>query len=162
MIRTSICILVLLFAPLVSHADTGEKLEGSTPTLTPTDVARAYFEAMDSKALDTAEALFAERSSIFETGGSEGDWQHYRAHHIGAELDAIKSFNTTLGEPEEEISADGAMAFVAWPIEYHIVLQDEQEIDSRGTVTFVFVRGVQGFQIRHLHWSSRRKQGGSH
>lgn len=160
MIRTSICLLVLLSLPVVSLADGKHAKETSSPT--PTAVARTYFEAMDGKALDAAEALFAEKSSIFETGGVEGDWQRYRAHHIGAELDAIKTFETTLGEPEEEVSADGAMAFVAWPIEYHIVLQDDREIESRGTVTFVFVRGEEGFLIRHLHWSSRRKQGGSH
>jgi hypothetical protein len=144
-----VSLLVLMASSVVALADDQE-------THTPTDLARTYFEAMDNKDLDAAEALFAESSSIFESGGTEGDWKHYRAHHIGAELDAIKTFETSLGEPEEEISADGAMAFVAWPIEYHIVLQDERVIDSRGTVTFVFVRSAGHFRIRHLHWSSRR------
>lgn len=129
----------------------------ATTQPTPVDVARNYFEAMDRKDLAAAEALFATSSSIFETGGDEGDWAHYRDHHIGAELDAFVHFETRLGEPETESSTDGTMAFVAWPIEYHIELKDGRKIDSRGTVTFVLVRGDEGFQIRHLHWSSRRK-----
>ena len=151
---TYISLLVLAAGPIATlAADPG--------TQTPTEIARTYFQAMDNKDLDAAEALFAEESSIFESGGIEGDWKHYRAHHIGAELDAFKTFETTLGEPEEEVSADGTMAFVAWPIEYHIVLQDERKIDSRGTVTFVLVRSAGHFRIRHLHWSSRSMQGDS-
>ena len=148
MLRTSL-LLTLLVGPAAVFAQ--------QDALPPTDIARSYFEAMDRKDLDAAEALFAKKSSVFESGGDEGDWAHYRDHHIGAELDAINRFETTLGKPEEEISADGAMAFVAWPIEYHISLRDDREIDSRGTVTFVLVRSDDGFRIRHLHWSSRRK-----
>ncbi len=151
MLRTLIPLVLLILAtsPAVLEA------EEAPPA--PTDVARAYFEAMNRKDLDAAEVLFAESSSIFETGGVEGDWAHYRAHHIGAELDAFEVFETTLGEPEEELSAGGTMAFVAWPLEYHIELRDGREIDSRGTVTFVLVRSEGQFRIRHLHWSSRKK-----
>ena len=129
---------------------------------TPTAVARAYFEAMEQKDLDAAEALFAEPSSIFESGGVEGGWENYRAHHIGAELDAFTTFKTSLGKAEEELSADRSMAMVAWPIEYHIVLNDGREIDSKGTVTFVLLHQAGGFKIRHMHWSSRpKKKGGA-
>ncbi len=124
----------------------------------PTAVARAYMDAMDAGDLDAAEALFAGQSSIFETGGVEGDWKQYREHHIGPEIAHIKSFETTFGDPEEESSADGSMAFVAWPIEYRIELDDERVIESRGTVTFVLVREGDAYEIRHLHWSSRKKK----
>lgn len=147
-----ICTLFVLFACTAIAA-----VNGQTAQPAPVDVTRSYFEAMDRKDLNAAEALFAESSSIFETGGEEGDWAHYRDHHIGAELDAFVRFETRLGEPETESSADGTMAFVAWPIEYHIELKDGRTIDSRGTVTFVLVREEGGFRIRHLHWSSRRK-----
>ena len=130
--------------------------QGQTTPPAPVDVARSYFEAMDRKDLAAAEALFATSSSIFETGGNEGDWAHYRDHHIGAELDAFARFETSLGEPETDSSTDGTMAFVAWPIDYHIELKDGRKIDSRGTVTFVLVREQGTLRIRHLHWSSRR------
>lgn len=144
-----------LFVLLTCVAVAAFGVETTQPA--PEDVARSYFEAMDRKDLAAAEALFAASSSIFETGGDEGDWAHYRDHHIGAELDAFVRFETVLGEPETGSSTDGTMAFVAWPIEYHIELKDGRKIDSRGTVTFVLVREEGGFRIRHLHWSSRRK-----
>ncbi len=146
------CLFFMIFSCTVFAAANAQTAEPA-----PVEVARSYFEAMDRKNLAAAEALFASSSSIFETGGNEGDWTHYRDHHIGAELDAIEHFETTLGEPESESSADGTMAFVAWPIEYQISLKDGREINSRATVTFVLVDVGEGFRIRHLHWSSRRQ-----
>ena len=119
-------------------------------------VCRTYFEAMDNSDLDAAEKLFAEESLIFETGGVEGSWNNYREHHLGPEIDAILSFKTSLGEPETMSSKDGTMSVVAWPIEYHIELKDDREIDSRGTVTFILLAEDGAPRIRHLHWSSRR------
>ena len=124
----------------------------------PTEIAAAYLEAMESGDLEAAEALFAPKSSVFESGGQEGDWQHYREHHLGPELAQIKSFSVSRGEPEVEESQDGSMAFIAWPIEYRIALEDQRVIESIGTVTFVLVRGDDGLRIRHLHWSSRKQK----
>ena len=151
--------LLVCLALTVSIAeDAGAKRKKSRPAgLPPTAVARAYFAAMDSSDLDAAEALFASESSVFERGGVEGDWAHYRAHHLGPEIDGVSSFETTLQEPEEGQSDDATMAFVTWPIEYRIELKDERVIESRGTVTFVLVREDGRYRIRHLHWSSRRK-----
>ncbi len=38
------------------------------------------------------EALFSPDSVIFETGGVEGSYSNYLAHHLGPELKAFKSF----------------------------------------------------------------------
>ena len=124
---------------------------------TPIGIADAYLEAMENSNLDRAEALFADESSVFESGGVEGTWQHYREHHIGAELEEIASFTIAKGDASAEESADGGMAFVAWPIEYDIELKDGRMIESKGTVTFVLIREDGEYRIRHLHWSSRRK-----
>lgn len=50
----------------------------------------------------------------------------------------------------------GSLAAVAWPIEYTIDLAGGETVESRGAVTFVFVRGDDGYRIAQLHWSSRR------
>ena len=152
--RRFFCVSTL--AILVAFAGSVEA-EESAKGQGPTEVAAAYLKAMESGDLDAAETLFAPQSSIFESGGQEGDWQHYREHHIGPELSAIKSFSISQGEPEVEESQDGSMALVAWPIKYRIELEDRL-IESIGTVTFVLVRGADGLRIRHLHWSSRAQK----
>ena len=129
----------------------------ATPSETPVKVAAAYLDAMESSDLDAAGALFSSRSSVFESGGDEGTWQRYREHHIGPELDEFESFTITRGEPEEQTSQDGSMAFVAWPIEYRIRLHDGRTVESRGAVSFLMVVEGGDYRIRHLHWSSRRK-----
>ena len=145
--------LLVAFAliPSIALADEGT-------SFSPTAVAAAYLDAMESGDLDTAEKLFGSSSSVYESGGQEGTWKHYREHHLGPEIDAVESFTISRGESESHKSQDGSMAFVAWPIEYRIVLKGDRTIESKGTVTFVLVRGDDGFRIRHLHWSSRKKK----
>lgn len=131
---------------------------GAAARSDPTQVAARYFEAMQSSDLDAAGKLFFKTSSVFESGGREGSWTEYREHHIGPEIDQIKSFSIIRGEPESVAGRDSSMAFVAWPIEYRIDLKDGKVIESRGTVTFILVREEGSeYRIRHLHWSSRRK-----
>jgi len=123
---------------------------------TPTQVCAEYFDAMENSNLDKAGLLFVSNSSIFETGGEEGNWDHYRDHHIGPEIDQILEFKISRGQPEEQISADNSMAFVAWPIGYGINLKGGRKIKSKGTVTFVLIRENGTYRIQHLHWSSRK------
>lgn len=144
---------LLKLALLVVIASTTWIARATEPARSPTETAAEYLSAMEAADLDAAALLFTEKSSIFESG-----WQDYRDHHLGPEIDAIDSFVILRGEAAEEKSLDGSMAFVAWPIEYRIELADERIIESRGTVTFVLERNEDRYKIRHLHWSSRRKQ----
>jgi ketosteroid isomerase-like protein len=150
--------LWLVAAALLAAPVAGQEKKAAARPTTPIEVAAAYLDTMDTADLDRAESLFAKESSIFEGGGEEGTWKHYREHHIGPELAEFSSFKTTKGKPEEEVSADGSMAFVAWPVEYRIALKDGNTVDSKGTVTFVLVREADAYRIRHLHWSSRKKK----
>lgn len=124
----------------------------------PLQVARAYFLALDAGDTERAGGLFAEDSSIFETGGVEGSWAHYLEHHLAPELQAVQSFATRLGESTAETSRDHSLAWVAWPVEYDIQLTEGRRIESAGTVTFVMALEDGGYRIRHLHWSSRRRK----
>lgn len=118
-------------------------------------VSASYLDAVESGDLDQAGELFARKSQIFEGGSVEGPWSAYKEHHLQPELDAITSFTIERGDAEEETSADGSMAFVAWPIRYRVALTDERVIERSGTVTFVLVREKKRLKIRHVHWSSR-------
>lgn len=150
--RRLLAVLAILLVAGIGSAD-------DSPPSTPLDVAAEYFSAVEAGDLDRAEALFAEDSLIFESGGVEGDWANYRAHHLGAEIDAIESFEIRRGEsPQVAVAEDGSLAAVAWPIEYTIELAAGETIESRGTVTFVLVHAAagHGYRIAQLHWSSRR------
>lgn len=151
---------IALLSTLTGFASVAAESPGGASAMDPgpKGVAAAYLDAMESGDLAAAGALFATESSVFESGGEEGDWAHYREHHIGPELSQIKSFRISRGESEIQESRDGSMAFVAWPIEYRIELEDSRIIESLGTLTFVLVRVAGGFRIRHLHWSSRRSK----
>ena len=145
-------VFVLLGAGL-TVADTG----AGEATVRPREVAAAYLAAIEARDLDAAGVLFAHESTIFETGGVEGTWRHYRDHHLGPEVDGIATFTIdSRKDPEVTASRDETLAVVTWPIEYTISLTDERTIESRGTVTFVLVRDKKTYRIRHLHWSSRR------
>lgn len=124
----------------------------------PVIVAGRYLDAMEVSDLDAAGKLFSTTSSVFESGGREGTWADYRNHHLGPEVGQIKAFKIIRGEPETAISKDRSMAFVGWPVEYRIDLKDSTVVESRGTVTFLLVKEKSVYRIRHLHWSSRRKQ----
>ena len=147
-------IVLVLFGAGIALAETGP---GETP-VQPREVSAAYLAAIQARDLDAAGALFTRDSTIFETGGEEGTWQHYRDHHLGPEIDGIAAFSIdSKKDPEVTTSRDGTLAVVTWPIEYTISLKDERTIESRGTVTFVLARDEETYRIRHLHWSSRRK-----
>src|SRR3546814_7579355 len=47
---------------------------------------------MEKRDLTGVEALFAPDGQIFESGGVEGNFAHYRDHHLGPELKEFKSF----------------------------------------------------------------------
>ncbi|MFQ5527869.1 MAG: YybH family protein, partial [Thermoanaerobaculia bacterium] len=138
--------LLFLLISVVTAAQPAARAQESPRT--PIETAAAYLTAMEASDLEAAGALFAADSLIFETGGVEGTWSAYRDHHIGPELDAIKSFVISHRPPAEQASADGTMAFVAWPIEYTIELADGRVIESRGTVTFVLENHGHHFLIK--------------
>jgi hypothetical protein len=151
MINEKLSVVGILVVAALAGAPT------SYASSSPRAVAEVYFDATTTSDLDAASQLFARQSSVYETGGVEGSWEHYREHHLAPEIDAIKSFKLSKKEPEIMRSDDGSLAFVAWPIEYTIVLEDERVINSKGTVTFLLVREDGQYKIRQLHWSSRRK-----
>ena len=45
-----------------------------------------YKSAMEKRDLTGVEALFSPDAQIFESGGVEGNFAHYRDHHLGPEL----------------------------------------------------------------------------
>lgn len=113
----------------------------------------AYREALVSGDADAMTALFAEESAVFENGKDEGSFAHYMEHHLGPELDAIKSFTFT--NPTVAVKRMGHMAFGRETYNYRIELADGRVIDREGVATSVLEHDEEGWKIVQYHSSSR-------
>ena len=125
-----IAVLILLGAG-IALAETGA---GKAP-VQPREVAAAYLAAIEARDLDAAGVLFAHESTIFETGGVEGTWRHYRDHHLGPEVDGIATFTIdSRKDPEVTASRDETLALEpADAMGDHMVLQRNKPVPIWGT-----------------------------
>src|SRR3546814_8934000 len=84
-IKQAVFGLALVIA-VPAHAAPTPDYQAATATLA------QYKQAIESRDLSGAEALFAPDAQIFGSGGIEGNFAHYRDHHLAPELKAFKSF----------------------------------------------------------------------
>jgi len=140
-----------------------EPVRASTVTGSPAETVAAYLEATAAGDLDRAATLVVDESVVFESGGDEGTWSHYREHHLGPEVEQFAAFEIRPGEMRTTTSHDGTLAIDTLPLEYDITLKgDGRRIESAGTATFSLVPADGRYRIAHVHWSSRRRGGPSH
>lgn len=123
----------------------------------PTKTVRAYLAATAARDLDAAATLVADDSIVFESGGDEGTWAHYREHHLGPEVELFSAFELEMGAMRVSAGRDGTLAVVTVPVEYDVTLRDARHFSSVGTVTFVLRLAGPDYKIEHVHWSSRRR-----
>lgn len=132
-------------------------------TGSPAEVVAAYLEATAAGDLGRAAALVLDESVVFESGGNEGTWSHYREHHLGPEVAQFAAFEIRPGKMATTTSRDGSLALVTLPLEYDITLEgDGRRIESAGTATFSLSLTDGRYRIAHVHWSSRPRRGASH
>ena len=130
----------------------------AAPRPDPMVTVSAYLDATRRGELDAAAQLVVDDSIVFESGGNEGTWSHYRDHHLGPEVEMFEAFQISAGEPKVTRSADGTVVVVALPIEYDILLKDHRSISSLGATTFALVLDGDRYLIEQIHWSSRPRR----
>jgi len=116
-------------------------------------VLTAYRNALTARDADAMMALFTDESFVFENGKDEGSFANYMEHHLGPELDAIKSF--VFGKPTVAVSRMGHMAFGRETYTYRIELTDGRVIEREGVATSVLAHDADGWKIVQYHSSSR-------
>ena len=84
------------------------------------------------------EALFTEDSAVFETGGVEGTYKEYLAHHLGPELAAFRSFAFSDYAVAARIEGDLALATETY--NYRIETKSGEIAMRRGVATSVLTR----------------------
>ena len=113
--------------------------------------------------LDTAGTarLFTASSQVFESGGVEGTYRHYAAHHLGPELKEFSAF--TFSDYKAAVQVDGPYAFATETYTYTINLKPDPKdkevkvpIVRRGVATSVLRKNTAGqWQIMSTHSSAR-------
>lgn len=116
-----------------------------------------YKSAIERLDATGTEALFTEDSAVFETGGVEGTYKEYLAHHLGPELAAFRSFAFT--DYTVAVRIEGDLALATETYDYRIETKSGQIVTRKGVATSVLTRTADGWKISIMHNSARKPKG---
>lgn len=118
-------------------------------------VLKKYNDAIEKLDVSGTENLFTANSKIYESGGSEGNYAHYKEHHLTPELKEFKSFN--FSNYKVEIQIEGNYAFTTETYNYTIVVaKDNAEVKRKGIATSILIKVNGDWKIMINHNSSRK------
>ena len=115
---------------------------------------KAAIEKLDATG---TERLFAADSQIFETGGSEGTYATYLAHHLGPELAAFKSFK--FSDYKVSVRFEGSVALATESYRYRIEPKTGAVAERLGVANSVLRRVGSSWKIVSMHNSGRTPRG---
>ena len=113
-----------------------------------------YKEAIEKLDARGTERLFAADSAIFETGGREGNYANYLAHHLGPELGEFKSFR--FSNYKVEVRFIGPVALASESYAYRIETKKGEIAERLGVATSVLTKVKGSWKILSMHNSARR------
>ena len=144
--QAAIGLALVLAVP--AHAAAAADYQAASATLA------QYKQAIESRDLAGVEALFAPDAQIFESGGVEGNFVHYRDHHLSPELKAFKSF--AFQNYKLSVRGEGDVAIATETYSYTIVLLNGEMVKRDGVATSVLKWTDGKWRILSLHSSSRK------
>lgn len=156
--------MVLAATPAVAHPDVSRK-----PAIPPAPAAaeaeasavRAvlaeYKSAIERLDATGTERLFTGDSAIFETGGVEGTYANYLAHHLGPELKAFRAFGYS--NYKVEVRFEGPVALATETYNYRIETKSGEIAERRGVATSVLRKVGGQWKIVSMHNSARKPKG---
>ncbi len=114
-----------------------------------------YVSALERLDLRGTEQLFTRDSMIFESGGSEGNYAHYLAHHLTPELGEFKSFK--FDDYKVSVRFLGPVTALATETYRYRIQTGKGEIADRlGVATSVLGSENGRWKILQMHNSSRK------
>lgn len=119
-------------------------------------VLRQYQQAVQKLDTTGTHRLFTADSEVFESGGVEGTYRHYAAHHLAPELREFSAF--TFSDYQAKVRLDGPYAFATETYTYTIGLKKDPKtpIVRKGVATSVLRKNAAGqWQIVSTHTSAR-------
>ncbi len=130
---------------------------GQTDKETVEDVMASYKAGVESLSTKGLSDLFLKESAVFESGGTEGTFEHYLDHHLGPELKEFKSFKFSNHEISTVVSLP--YAFTTETYFFRIELaEDGKVIERKGVATSVLIKSGGQWKILKTHSSSRAKK----
>ena len=112
---------------------------------------KAAIEKLDAHG---TERLFATDSAILETGGVEGNYANYLAHHLTPELGEFKSFRYS--NYKIEVRFVGPVALATESYTYRIETKKGEIAERLGVATSVLTKVKGSWKILSMHNSARR------
>ena len=116
-----------------------------------------YKSAIERLDATGTEALFTEDSAVFETGGVEGTYKEYLAHHLGPELAAFRAF--AFSDYKVAVRIEGHLALATETYNYRIEPKTGEIAMRKGVATSVLTRTADGWKILVMHNSARKPKG---
>lgn len=118
-------------------------------------VLKQYSAAIEKLDITGTEKLFTSDSKIFESGGSEGTYDHYLEDHLIPEFKDFTAFKYS--DYNVDVKVDGRYAFTTEIYTYTLVLtKDNSEIKRKGVATSVLKKIKGEWKIMISHNSSRK------
>ena len=121
------------------------------------DVLARYQSAIERLDAKGTEQLFAADSAIFETGGAEGTYANYLAHHLEPELAEFKSFK--FSDYKVDVRFEGPVALATETYKYRIETKDGTIAERLGVATSVLKKVDGKWKILVSHNSGRKPKG---
>ena len=160
--------MVLAATPAVAHPDVSRKSANPPAPRAPAAAAEAeasavravlaeYKSAIERLDATGTERLFTGDSAIFETGGVEGTYANYLAHHLGPELKAFRAFGYS--DYKVEVRFEGPVALATETYNYRIETKAGEIAERRGVATSILRKIGGEWKIVSMHNSARKPKG---
>lgn len=146
--------------PATAHPPAAQARAAHAMTAANTDEAAVravlsqYKSAIERLDATGTERLFTADSTIFETGGVEGNYANYLAHHLGPELKEFKSFS--FSDYKVDVRLEGPIALATESYNYRIETNTGEIAERRGVATSVLKKIGGQWKILSMHNSARR------
>lgn len=151
--RLLIAAASLLLAAPGTGAAAAQEPPANAESAAVAEVLEQYRSAIERLDATGTERLFTEDSQIFETGGVEGTYANYLAHHLGPELGHFRSFR--FSDVDVDVRFEGPVALATETYSFRIEPHEGEPIERRGVATSVLRRVGSDWRIVSMHNSSR-------
>jgi uncharacterized protein (TIGR02246 family) len=146
--------IAVAFAAALPQAATAAPAPMANDAAAVRTVLHDYMDAVEKLDPKGTERLFSTNSMIFESGGSEGTYANYLAHHLTPELGEFKSFK--FGNYKVNVRFEGPVAMATETYTYRIETRKGEVADRLDVATSVLRKEKGRWKIVMMHNSSRK------